>query len=201
MFSKLWQFEQMFCMCDYEHLQAQVYQFYQPIIGCQQQNMIVQPLQVPDMDMEKTKVTQKQKIQRKKKKLMVQNKDLLKECDRLESLWYELPYEKIILEGKSKASRCADNSFRRSMYIGVSRNGPNWQALISINRRKTYIGTFTTQLEAARAFDKYSIILNNLTAITNFNYTKKELVELISEYRKEHEEATDSLNLNESRCM
>lgn len=73
-------------------------------------------------------------------------------------------------------------SSRRSAYIGVSRNGPNWQSMISINKRKSYIGTYPTEMEAAVAFDLYSLLIHGLSAKTNFSYTKPQLVELLSNY-------------------
>jgi hypothetical protein len=74
-------------------------------------------------------------------------------------------------------------SDRRSTFIGVSRNGPNWQAMISINKRKSYIGTFSWQKEAAYAFDYYSLLIHGLAAKTNFTYTKDELMGLIMKFQ------------------
>ena len=73
------------------------------------------------------------------------------------------------------------HSNRRSAYIGVFKNGPNWQSLISIDKKKTYIGTYLTEIEAARAFDYYSILLHGLTAVTNLDYSKRDILELITE--------------------
>jgi hypothetical protein len=88
-----------------------------------------------------------------------------------------------IISGRSKSCRGSDDSVRRSKYIGVSRNGPHWQALIAIKKRKTYIGTYDNQEDAARAFDFYSLLLHSLTAKTNFNYTKGEVLEMIEKFR------------------
>lgn len=79
-------------------------------------------------------------------------------------------------------SKCSSNSARRSQYIGVFRNGPNWQALISINNKKTYIGSYSSEQEAARAFDYNSIMLHELSARTNFAYTKLEIMSLINHF-------------------
>lgn len=88
-----------------------------------------------------------------------------------------------IISGRSKSCRGSDDSVRRSKYIGVSRNGPHWQALIAIKKRKTYIGTYDNQEDAAKAFDFYSLLLHSLTAKTNFNYTKGEVFEMIEKFR------------------
>ena len=87
---------------------------------------------------------------------------------------------KVIVYGKSIARLLVSN--RRSHYTGVFKNGGNRQALISIQKRKTYIGTYTNKLEAAKVFDFYSILLNGITATTNFDYTKMDIVEMIENY-------------------
>ena len=108
----------------------------------------------------------------KKRILHTQNLDA--ECDTLEQLCGQLNHNETVLNGKQKSFRSTRIGPERSRFIGVSKNGPNWQALISINKRKTYIGSFCSELEAAKAFDKYSILMNNLTAKTNFSYNKTE---------------------------
>ena len=45
--------------------------------------------------------------------------------------------------GKRKGENRRNGSHKRTSYIGVSKNGPNWQALISINKKKTYIPNST----------------------------------------------------------
>ena len=89
---------------------------------------------------------------------------------------------KVVVHGKRKSTARLLLSNRRSHYTGVFKNGDNWQALISIQKRKTYIGTYTNELEAAKVFDFYSILLNGITATTNFDYTKMDIVEMIENY-------------------
>eukprot|EP00344_Euplotes_crassus_P011282 CAMPEP_0196997208 /NCGR_PEP_ID=MMETSP1380-20130617/2877_1 /TAXON_ID=5936 /ORGANISM="Euplotes crassus, Strain CT5" /LENGTH=168 /DNA_ID=CAMNT_0042413369 /DNA_START=190 /DNA_END=693 /DNA_ORIENTATION=- len=68
---------------------------------------------------------------------------------------------------------------RRSKYIGVSRNNANWQALINVNKSKKYIGTFADELEAARAYDLYSVAIRGKEASLNFDYSAEEILERI----------------------
>jgi len=90
----------------------------------------------------------------------------------------------IIVNGKKKAkSRQGPTSNKRSTFVGVSRNGPHWQGLITINKRKTYIGSYRTEEQAGLAFDFYSLLLHSLSAKTNFNYTKEDIVDMIVNFK------------------
>ena len=75
-------------------------------------------------------------------------------------------------------------SSTRSAFIGVSSNGQLWQALITVNKRKTYIGSYESERDAAIAFDFYSILLHSLRAKTNFNYSKKEIMCMIANFKE-----------------
>ncbi|CAI2374986.1 unnamed protein product [Moneuplotes crassus] len=71
---------------------------------------------------------------------------------------------------------------RRSKYIGVSKNNIHWQALINVDRKKKYIGTFIDEVEAARAYDIYSLAIKGKEACLNFDYTVQEMLENIEYY-------------------
>jgi hypothetical protein len=77
-----------------------------------------------------------------------------------------------------------DNSGRRSMFIGVSKNGQNWQVLINMGKFKKYIGTYPTEKEAAIAYDFYSICLHLKKAKTNFTYDRDVLLDMIQCYKE-----------------
>ena len=122
-------------------------------------------------------------VKRSKKKLLLQKIDFERQLSKLQADLAMIPTSSSeIITSRTKSIRSDDFSIRRSQYIGVSRNGPSWQALIAIKKRKTYIGTYDDQDEAARAFDFYSMLLHSLTAKTNFSYTKREVLDMIDRY-------------------
>lgn len=59
---------------------------------------------------------------------------------------------------------------RSSLYRGVSKNGSNWQVIISSKYSKGYIGVFKSQEIAARIYDFISIKNKGIKARTNFEY-------------------------------
>jgi hypothetical protein len=87
-------------------------------------------------------------------------------------------YKKIIglnfSNKNSKTKRC-------SQYRGVSRNGNQWQVMIMIRKRKYYLGTFQTELEAAKHYDVISVKNNGIKAKTNFFYTDKEIEKILAQ--------------------
>lgn len=72
----------------------------------------------------------------------------------------EIPDDQLVLSySKPKmASKTPYRSKRRSKFTGVFKNGHRWQTLVSIMKKKTYVGTFKTEIEAARVYDFYSFI-------------------------------------------
>ena len=106
----------------------------------------------------------------------------LKHSILLIKVFYSIILWLLFVHGKRKSTARVRVSSRRSHYTGVFKNGDNWQALISIQKRKTYIGIYASELEAAKAFDFYSILLNNITAIANFDYTKKDIIGMIENF-------------------
>lgn len=48
-----------------------------------------------------------------------------------------------------------------------------WQVLIMIKNKKRYVGSYTNELEAAKAYDFTSIQYHGIRALTNFDYKKK----------------------------
>ena len=89
-----------------------------------------------------------------------------------------------IVVGQARKIQRKYRSERRSSYIGVSKNGPNWQAMISSAKMKSYIGTYVSEFEAAEMFDLYSLLVNGFSAKTNFSYSKAGIIDLINKHQQ-----------------
>jgi len=70
---------------------------------------------------------------------------------------------------------------RGSRYRGVSRNGNQWQVLIMVNKKKRYVGSYSNEEEAARAYDKVALQNHGTKAKTNFDYLDEEVKKILLE--------------------
>ena len=73
---------------------------------------------------------------------------------------------KITFIGKSK---------RSSQYRGVSKNGNQWQVLMMLKKKKSYIGSYDSEEVAGRVYDILSIKNRGIKAKTNFIYTSEQI--------------------------
>ncbi|CAI2385766.1 unnamed protein product [Moneuplotes crassus] len=73
---------------------------------------------------------------------------------------------------------------RRSQYIGVSKNNIHWQALINFKGERKYIGTFISELEAAKTYDLFAVATKGKDASINFDYSGQEMIDIINYYMK-----------------
>ena len=60
-----------------------------------------------------------------------------------------------------------------SRFIGVSRNGKKWQALLLVKDRKRYLGTLNEESETALLYDRNAILFHGL------NKVRKEMQEIM----------------------
>ena len=68
---------------------------------------------------------------------------------------------------------------RGSRFRGVSKNGSQWQVLIMVKKKKRYLGSFSNEEEAARAYDKVALQHHGNKAKTNYDYTKEEIDKIL----------------------
>ena len=125
-----------------------------------------------------------EKLPRQQKGLKIEAIDFEEDFKRfIESLDLIKNPKEVIFYGNKKGRGRVNKSARRSSYIGVCKNGPHWQALIAINHKKTYIGTYISQKEAAKAYDYYCMLIHCFSARTNFRYTKEQALELVHNFK------------------
>jgi len=112
--------------------------------------------------------------------------------EKLQTLLYYLDaindIDQVVIKGRSKVNNRINKSVKCTAYIGVVKNGPNWQALVTISGKKTYVGTYLTPAEAAQAYDCYHMLEKSSKAKTNFDYTKQQVVELLCKFRSRIED-------------
>lgn len=85
---------------------------------------------------------------------------------------------------KAAASIGRKQTKKRSKFIGVSRNGNHWQALIVIEDIKVYLGTYKSQKDAATVFDFFSIMLHDKLAKVNSSYNAKQVQLMIQNFQE-----------------
>ncbi|CAI2378163.1 unnamed protein product [Moneuplotes crassus] len=124
----------------------------------------------------------KERIVIKKKKRYREELDITKKLKGLRWLILNQYITKFTSSRKNAKSSTKDLLRRRSKYIGVSRNNANWQALINVNKIKRYIGTFSSELQAAEAYDLYSFALRGEQAPLNFAYTPLQMLTKIETF-------------------
>lgn len=70
---------------------------------------------------------------------------------------------------------------RGSRFRGVSTNHLLWQVLVMVYNKMRYVGMIKDEREAARIYDTLAIQYQGDIARTNFPYTKKEVMKILSQ--------------------
>ncbi|CAI2364127.1 unnamed protein product [Moneuplotes crassus] len=87
---------------------------------------------------------------------------------------------------KKKANVCKTRrvSKRRTRSIGVTKNSVNYQTVIVAEGKKTYVGSFPLEIDAAITFDFYSMMLHNNKAPTNFSWRAEDVFEMLKNFNQ-----------------
>jgi hypothetical protein len=64
------------------------------------------------------------------------------------------------------------------------------------NQNKYYSGSIPDEAMAARVYDKYSIRTLGLRAKTNFNYTRRDLINLLEDYNSSIESFEQGISIS-----
>jgi len=85
--------------------------------------------------------------------------------------------DKVIIKANPKKKHKGPRS---SKFRGVSLNGKKWQTLVMGPNKNAYRGRHSQEVDAAKDYDRHSILRQGLCAKTNFDYTASQLLEIIS---------------------
>lgn len=72
--------------------------------------------------------------------------------------------------------------YRGSEYRGVSINGGKWQVFFIVKNKKFYAGQVASEYEAARLYDKLSILHNGSDGKFNFSYNAREVKMILDHF-------------------
>eukprot|EP00343_Euplotes_focardii_P004125 CAMPEP_0205813654 /NCGR_PEP_ID=MMETSP0205-20121125/18365_1 /ASSEMBLY_ACC=CAM_ASM_000278 /TAXON_ID=36767 /ORGANISM="Euplotes focardii, Strain TN1" /LENGTH=223 /DNA_ID=CAMNT_0053096063 /DNA_START=1 /DNA_END=669 /DNA_ORIENTATION=+ len=150
--------------------------FYDPMMMQDYSTMMAQQQNMSTADSFKTSKTVRK---RKRKNNLPQIEAHIKEVSRLVA---EGTLVYLQNTPKNINALTIDNCRRRSQYTGVSRNGRNWQVLVNMGKEKKYIGSYTSEKEAALSYDFYTICLHKMKAKTNFSYTNTLIEHMIENF-------------------
>ena len=70
------------------------------------------------------------------------------------------------------------NNKKKNNYKGISRNRKKWQAYIMINKKNTYLGSYNSEITAAKVYDFMAIKKSGFRAKTNFKYNYNQIIKI-----------------------
>jgi len=111
----------------------------------------------------------------------ITEEELLPENENYEDLGGDFNIPSVKQEEEVSSEKSAKGKKPRgSRYRGVSRNGNQWQVLIMVNKKKRYVGSYSNEEEAARAYDKVALQNHGTKAKTNFDYLDEEVKRILA---------------------
>ena len=119
----------------------------------------------------------------------MKGEDLIKIEENLDNSLSDTNNQNNSLQGDKDNSVSNNKKPRGSRYRGVSRNGNQWQVkyffnkkvLIMVSKKKRYVGSYSNEEEAARAYDKAALQNHGNKAKTNFDYVDEDLKRIMAE--------------------
>ena len=94
--------------------------------------------------------------------------------------------DEVLIKLTPKRTKGGSPTQNGSRFIGLTKNGRKWQVLTMIDKKKTYIVTYDDEVSGAKAYDKMNIYLNGLSAKTNFDYRKRDVLQILNKHSIEH---------------
>lgn len=79
-----------------------------------------------------------------------------------------------------KSPKPVSKNSKLSSFRGVSNNGRKWQVMIMGFAKKIYFGGIPSEVAASHKYDKYAVLMHGLEAKTNYDYTKRELCQILN---------------------
>lgn len=134
----------------------------------------------------KDSLTESSNNQPKRRKRKNRGLKLGKNIDKLVDLIYSGKLIKIEAY-EFNCKEFSENSRNQSRYFGVARNGHNWQVIFNRKSIRKYIGTYSTENEAAIVHDFYSIAFYFDSAKTNFSYSANTILKMVEAYDVEND--------------
>eukprot|EP00884_Botryococcus_braunii_P018485 jgi/Botrbrau1/531/Bobra.0010s0006.1 len=92
---------------------------------------------------------------------------------------------------------CHDNGFSR--FTGLAKANKRWKALIKVNGKRKEVGSFNSEEEAARCYDRFAVLAWGVRAKTNFNMLSL-LCDVGKEARLVLETAMEGSKAKQNRC-
>uniref|UniRef100_A0A7S3JLI9 AP2/ERF domain-containing protein n=1 Tax=Euplotes harpa TaxID=151035 RepID=A0A7S3JLI9_9SPIT len=122
-------------------------------------------------------------IKQRKANKLLRTRNTKNGLEVLEKLLQTCNLSEVVVRRGTKCKSHLQGKPRRSNFIGVSKNGEVWQSLIMIDKKKTYIGSYATEEEAALSYDFFAILLKQFSANTNFDYTAIQVKRMVENYK------------------
>ncbi|CAI2363421.1 unnamed protein product [Moneuplotes crassus] len=84
----------------------------------------------------------------------------------------------LFVHAKKKSNVC------KTRRVRVNKNSSNYQTVMVVGGKKTYVGSYPLEVDAAITFDFYSLMLHNNKAPTNFSWRAEDVLEMLESFNQ-----------------